>query len=238
LNAATVRLSQEIGIDNIILTARSVGIVSPLRPLPSLALGSAEVSPLEMGTAYSVLANQGVRHDPLFVEGILDPSGLRLDLEDDEDRSSHRAASPEAAFLVTHLLKGVIDQGTGQGVRRLGFDRPAAGKTGTTSDERDAWFVGYTPDLVTVVWVGFDQNERVALTGGAAALPIWTAFMKEGVAGHPVTDFSVPSGIIFERVNENGALCSDGTEEAFIEGTEPTQSCEGRLFKWFERLFF
>lgn len=239
LNAATVRLSQEIGIDKIILTARAVGIASPLRALPSLALGAAEVSPLEMATAYSVLANQGLRNNPLFVEGILDPSGMRLDQEEDEEaRLPHQAASPQAAFLVTHLLKGVVDQGTGQGVRRLGFERPAAGKTGTTSDERDAWFVGYTPDLVTVVWVGFDQNERMALTGGAAALPIWTAFMKEGVAGYPVTDFLVPSGIIFEKVNENGVVCHDGEEEAFLEGTEPTQSCEGRIFKWLERLFF
>lgn len=238
LNAATVRLSQQIGIENIILTAQAIGIVSPLKPLPSLALGSAEVSPLEIGTAYSVLANQGLRHDPLFVMGILDPSGMRLDQEEEELRSSQQATSRQAAFLVTHLLRGVIEQGTGNGVRKLGFSRPAAGKTGTTSDERDAWFVGYTPDLVTVVWVGFDQNERVALTGAAAALPIWTAFMKEGMAGYPTADFPVPPGITFVKVNENGALCPDGKEEAFIEGTEPTQSCEGRIIKWLERLFF
>lgn len=238
LNTATVRLSQEVGIEKISNVARALGVTSPLKDLPSLALGTSEVSPLEMAIAYATLASQGIKRDPLFVEGVIDPANLRLDSPDSEEVLFPEVISPQAAFLVTHLMKGVIESGTGQGVRRLGFDRPAAGKTGTTSDERDAWFAGYTPDLVTVVWVGFDQNDPVELTGAAAALPIWTAFMKEAVAATSPTDFPPPAGIVFERVNENGKTCLDGKEEAFIEGTEPTQSCRGGVFKWFEQLFF
>jgi len=238
LNAATVRLSQEVGIEKIIATARALGVTSPLKDLPSLALGTSEVSPLEMGVAYATLASQGVKREPIFVQGVIDPANLRLDSSDADSPSPSEAISPQAAFLVTHLMEGVINSGTGQGVRKLGFDRPAAGKTGTTSDERDAWFAGYTPELVTVVWVGFDQNDPVALTGAQAALPIWTSFMKEAVAATPTTSFTPPAGIVFKRVNENGKVCRDGKEEAFIEGTEPTQSCEGGFFKWFEHLFF
>lgn len=238
LNAATVRLSQEIGIEKIMATARAAGITSPMKELPSLALGASEVSPLEIGMAYATLANQGIRQKPTFVDGIIDPAGLRIDGANEEEEFNPQAVSPQAAFLTTHLLRGVLEEGTGKGVRQLGFDRPAAGKTGTTSDERDAWFVGYTPDLVTVVWVGFDQNERIKMTGAAAALPIWTAFMKEVSLGEPPSDFSVPAGIVFEKVNGNGIRCPDGREEAFIEGTEPSQSCEGRFLKWLERLFF
>ncbi|MBI3803884.1 MAG: PBP1A family penicillin-binding protein [Nitrospirae bacterium] len=241
LNAATVRLSQQVGIEKIVGTARALGVTSPLKELPSLALGTSEVSPLEMAVAYAALANQGVKREPLFVEGISDPANLRVDAADTNEAEGvppSAGVSPQAAFLVTHLMKGVIESGTGQGVRKLGFDRPAAAKTGTTSDERDAWFAGYTPDLVTVVWVGFDQNDPVELTGAAAALPIWTAFMKEAVAAKRPTDFIPPTGIVFKRVNENGKLCSSGREEAFIEGTEPTESCERGILRWFEKLFF
>ncbi len=238
LNAATVRLSQEVGIEKIITTARALGVTSPLKDLPSLALGTSEVSPLEIAVAYATLANQGFKREPLFVQGVIDPANLRLDSPDSDEIPPTEVISPQAAFLVTHLMRGVIESGTGQGVRKLGFDRPAAGKTGTTSDERDAWFAGYTPELVTVVWVGFDQNDPVELTGAQAALPIWTGFMKEALAATPPTDFTPPAGIVFKRVNENGNVCRDGKEEAFIEGTEPTQSCEGGVFKWFEHLFF
>ena len=238
LNAATVRLSQEVGIEKIIATARALGVTSPLKDLPSLALGTSEVSPLELAAAYATLAGQGIKREPLFVQGVIDPANLRLDSPDAEEIPPAEVVSPQAAFLVTYLMEGVIASGTGQGVRKLGFDRPAAGKTGTTSDERDAWFAGFTPELVTVVWVGFDQNDPIELTGAQAALPIWTAFMKEALAATPPTDFTPPAGIVFKRVNENGKVCRDGKEEAFIEGTEPTQSCEGGILKWFEKLFF
>ena len=237
-NTATVRLSQELGMDAVVTMAQDVGITSPLKPVPSLALGSVEVSPLEMGVAYSTLADGGIFHPATFLSGVIDPSGLAVAREGEEDRYTHRVVSEEAAYLVTHLMQGVIDTGTGQGVRRLGFVRPAAGKTGTTSQLRDAWFVGYTPELVTVVWVGFDKNQGGHLTGASSALPIWTDFMKKA-SFREARDFEVPSGVIFKKVNANGVVCEkEGVPEAFISGTEPTKTCEKGLFKWLKRLFF
>ncbi|MFQ5580366.1 MAG: PBP1A family penicillin-binding protein [Nitrospiria bacterium] len=239
LNTATVRLSQEVGIENIMNTAQKIGITSPLSAIPSLALGSLEVSPLEIGMAYGTLANQGVRQAPKFLLGVIDPAELPLDPEKKEEDASPGGVSAPAAYLVTHLLKGVVESGTGRGVRTLGFEKSAAGKTGTTTDGRDAWFAGYTPDLVTVVWIGFDQQQRGALSGSSAALPIWTKFMKKGDTGNPGSDFLVPSGIIFRSVNDKGQVCrEDGKEVPFIEGTEPEESCRKGLFKWLEGLFF
>jgi len=237
-NTVTVRLSQEIGIDAIVKMAKQIGIESDLQSLPSLALGSLEVTPLEMGGVYSILANGGIRHRPLFVSGIVDPSGLPIDESGDEPETARQVVSAEASYLVTHIMKGVIEKGTGRGVRRLGFDRPAAGKTGTTSGLRDAWFAGYTPDLVAVVWVGFDQNQGEGFSGASAAIPIWTQFMKEGAVGL-ARDFEIPPGVVFKPVNQNGVVCgSDGIDEAFIEGTEPPQSCEKGFIKWIKRFFF
>jgi len=239
LNTATVRLSQEVGIEKIMETAYKIGITSPLMAIPSLALGSLEVSPLEIGMAYSTLANHGLRNTPKFLLGVIDPAELPLDPEKGEVEDPAGGVSAPAAYLVTNLLQGVVDSGTGRGVRRLGFDKPAAGKTGTTSDGRDAWFAGYTPDLVAVVWVGFDQNQRGALSGASAALPIWTEFMKKADTGDPDNDFLVPSGIIFRSINEKGQVCrEDGKEVPFIEGTEPEESCKKGLFNWLEGLFF
>ncbi len=237
-NTATVRLSQELGMDAVVAIAKKIGIQSPLKPLPSLALGSIEVSPLEMGMAYATLANGGIRHKPLFLSGIIDPEGLPIAHEIDDDARSRRVISAEATYLVTHLMQGVIDSGTAQGVRRLGFKGSAAGKTGTSSGLRDAWFAGYTPDLVTVVWVGFDQNQEGEFTGASAALPIWTDFMKEA-AWTESSAFQVPEGIVLKKVNAQGILCEkDGIEAPFIIGTEPTQSCEKGILKWIKRFFF
>ncbi|MFQ5587257.1 MAG: PBP1A family penicillin-binding protein [Nitrospiria bacterium] len=239
-NTATVRLSQEVGMPTVVNMARELGIKSPLKPVPSLALGSIEVSPLEMGVAYSTLADGGVFHPARFIHGMIDPRGLPIEQEEDDstDLRSRRVVSESAVFLVTHLMRGVVDSGTGQDVRRLGFAAPAAGKTGTSSKLRDAWFVGYTPDLVTVVWVGFDKNQRGALTGASAALPIWTEFMKRASFSEP-RDFTPPEGVVLLKVNQSGKICEkDGLEEAFIVGTEPTQNCEKGILKWIRRLFF
>lgn len=236
-NTATVRLSQEIGIDALVTMAQDIGITSPMKSVPSLALGSVEVSPLEIGVAYSTLASGGVFHPAVFLSGVIDPSGLSVVRERGQDAVPHRVVSEEAAYLVTHLMEGVIDSGTGQGVRRLGFEPSAAGKTGTTSQLRDAWFVGYTPDLLTVVWVGFDQSQGGRLTGASSALPIWTAFMKKASFAEP-RDFEVPSGVVFKKVNANGVICEKGgVEEAFISGTEPTKTCKGGILNWLKRLF-
>ena len=141
-------------------------------------------------------------------------------------------ARPDTTFLVTNMMRSVINEGTGGGVRAAGFTLDAAGKTGTTNDLRDAWFVGFTPELLTVVWVGFDDNQPVGLSGAQAALPIWTEFMKRALAGHSSASFKVPDGIVFADVDrDTGRLatpdCPRVVTEAFIDGTEPTLFCAG-----------
>jgi len=227
LNAATARLAHQVGIEPIRTLARRMGIVSPLPPYPSLALGALEVSPFEIARAYAVLANQGLGAVPRATRKVLDEAGEPI-----ERRPVRlgRVISPEAAYLTTHLMEGVLDYGTGRGAREQGFTRPAAGKTGTTNDERDAWFAGFTPDLLAVVWVGFDKREPLGLTGAQAALPIWTSFMKQATAAYPQSSFLPPPGIALRRIDPyTGELatpnCPETLEEAFWKGHEPTRTC-------------
>lgn len=224
-NVATVRVLQEVGPEKVIETAQAVGIDSPLKNVPSLALGTSEITPLELASAYATIANGGLRTRPYFIDSIVNNSGEILD-QHFQDR--YAVVTPQAAYLVNYLLQGVVERGTGQGIRRLSFLRPAAAKTGTTSGERDAWFIGFTPDLLALVWVGFDDNASLHLTGASAALPLWTLFMKRSLAGIPPSDFIPPPRIIFRKVDpETGLLCSKGIDEAFIEGTEPSNYCKG-----------
>jgi membrane carboxypeptidase/penicillin-binding protein len=203
-----------------------------LPALPSVALGAVEASPLEMATFYATLANGGARVAPrvidLLVEPERDPSVASW-----PQAPSVPVVSPETAYLVTSLLSGVIEHGTGRSVRALGFDYPAAGKTGTSSALHDAWFAGYTPGLLTLVWVGYDRPQPIGLTGAQAALPIWTSFMQQALEGEPARDFVPPAGVISRRIDPaSGKLaswrCPGGVSEWFITGTEPTESCEGR----------
>ena len=189
LNSATGRVAQDVGIRRVRDLAHRLGIQSPLPALPSLALGSAEVTPLEVAVAFSTLANNGVRTRPLAVKQVIDQNTKVLEKR---DVRVEQVVSPQLANAMNQLLKGVLDRGTASGARRLGFTRPAAGKTGTTNDYKDAWFVGYTPDLLAVVWVGFDGQSKLNLSGADAALPIWTEFMKAATASMPVTDFVGP----------------------------------------------
>src|SRR5262249_14825073 len=138
--------------------------------------------------------------------------------------------SPQVTYLVTHLLEGVIDHGTGRGVRTAGFERAAAGKTGTTNDYGDAWFAGYTPDLVTVVWGGFDHRRPLGLSGAQAALPIWTAFMRAATAGRPARDFDVPEGVSLVTIDPASGLratagCPERVTEAFLDADAPVDAC-------------
>lgn len=242
LNASTVKIAQETGIENIILTAKALGIESPLQNIPSIALGTIELTPLEVGVAYSTIANSGIRPVPISIKDVIDKDGNVIEKKVLE---MEQAASPQAAFVLTHLLKGVIDNGTAMAVRQMGFNRPAAGKTGTTSDYKDAWFVGYTPELLSLVWVGFDQKDVINLSGSQAALPIWTDFMKNALGNTENSDFLPPQGIVFKKVDRKSGLlanssCPDSVEEAFIEGTEPTEECSGEkggIIKWFKGIF-
>ena len=227
LNSATARIAREVGIKNVRDMAFRLGIQSPLPAFPSLALGSAEVTLLEVGVAFSTLANNGVRTTPIAVKDVVDQRHRSLERR---DIRVEKALSPQLTFMMNHLLKGVIDRGTGRGARTNGFDRPAAGKTGTTNDLRDAWFVGYTPDLLAVVWVGFDNQSKLGLSGAQAALPIWTEFMKRATTGTPVTDFAPPAGIKMVDIDPDSGYratpnCPQTIREAFFEGDEPKGFC-------------
>jgi penicillin-binding protein 1B len=189
LNSATGRVAQDVGIRRVREIAQRLGIQSPLPAVPSLALGSAEVTPLEVAVAFSTIANGGVRTRPLAVKLVMDQDAQPLEKR---DVRVEQVINPQLAHMMNNLLKGVLDRGTATAARRMGFTRPAAGKTGTTNDYKDAWFVGYTPDLLAVVWVGFDGQSKLNLSGSEAALPIWTDFMKSATANMPVIDFVQP----------------------------------------------
>lgn len=227
LNAATTRLAHEVGLRPILDVARDMGIESPLPPYPSVVLGTGEVSPFEVASAYSVLANSGLRARPLSIREVFDRSGTRVERRPVE---IEQVISPETAYLVTHLMEGVLDRGTAGRARRMGFTRPAAGKTGTTDDYRDAWFAGFTPNLLAVVWVGFDHRTDLRLAGSEAALPIWTEFMKTATAGLPASGFTPPPGVAVVRIDPlSGQLatpnCPRSFDEAFLRGQEPTTPC-------------
>ena len=227
INVATARfLYENIGPEKAAATARAMGIKSPLAPVPALALGASGVNLLELTSAYGVWANQGMLAEPICVRYILDMEGNILE---ENTPPARRVLKEEVAYLMAYLMKGVVDEGTGRNLRKLhGFNRPAAGKTGTTNDEADAWFLGFTPDLVAGVWVGFDEYGRsIGYTGALAALPIWADFMTAVVDG-PVKDFPVPEGIVFRDVDaETGLPATNKTtnivREAFIKGTEPNE---------------
>ena len=227
LNSATARIARDIGIKRVRDIAQRLGIQSPLPAVPSLALGAAEVTPLEVAVAFSTLANNGVRTRPLAVKQVVGGEG---EVREKHNVRVEKVLSPQVAFIMNHLLKGVFDRGTAAAARSWGFTRPAAGKTGTTNDYKDAWFVGYTPDLLAVVWVGFDNKAKLGLSGAQAALPIWTEFMKLATASTPITDFVPPPGVKIVEIDPlSGQLatpnCSYVLREAFIEGDEPKTTC-------------
>ncbi|MCZ6562884.1 MAG: PBP1A family penicillin-binding protein [Deltaproteobacteria bacterium] len=227
LNSATARIASEVGIKKVRDVAYRLGLQGPLPLLPSLALGAVEVTPLEMARAFSTLANGGVRTNPLAVKQVIDQ---RSQILEKRNVRVKKVITPQVAFMMNHMLKGVLDRGTGRGARRRGFNRPAAGKTGTTNDTRDAWFAGYTPDLLAVVWVGFDRQSELGLTGAQAALPIWTEFMKQATAGSPLTDFNPPPGIEFIDVDPLSGYratpnCPRVVREAFFKSEAPLAFC-------------
>ena len=192
LNAATARIAQDVGIKKVREMAYRMGIESRLPLLPSLSLGAVEVTPLELAGAFSALANNGVRTHLLSIKNVVDRNGTVLEKRNIRVK---RVISPQVAFDMNRMLRGVVDRGTARRARVMGFTRPAAGKTGTTNDARDAWFAGYTPDLLALVWVGFDRQSELGLSGSRAALPIWTDFMKQATSRLPVTDFVTPPGV-------------------------------------------
>ncbi len=226
LNVPTVRIAQSVGTHRITQLVRDLGIRSPLEENLSIALGTSEVSLLEITAAFGAIAQGGLVVPPTPIRSVIAPTGEPLWHAIIE---RHQAASPQSAYLVTALLKGVVERGTAARAKAMGLQGIVAGKTGTTDDYRDAWFVGYTPDLVIGVWVGFDDGSDLRLTGAQAALPIWTDFARQVIPSNS-PNFPIPTEVITRDVDpQTGQLatseCPEVVSEVFIEGTEPTDYC-------------
>jgi penicillin-binding protein 1B len=226
LNVPIVRVAQALGPEAIVDVARRMGIESPLEPVPSLALGAGETSPLELARAYALLANGGERVEARSAFHVTD-ARLQPLLESPARRA--REFDPSEVRLVTSALEGVVDHGTGRSLRALGYRGPVAGKTGTTNDARDAWFVGYTPELVAAVWVGFDDGRPLGLTGSRAALPIFARFLTGALGPEGGGGFAEPPGLESVAIHAGsglraGFLCW-GEPEWFLAGSAPRERC-------------
>jgi penicillin-binding protein 1B len=237
LNIPVVRVAHKIGVTPLIAMLRRFGITTPLADNLSVALGSSPVSLVDITSAYAGLANSGVVVRPVAVSNMVRETGETL-WSPALDR--RQAASPQGAYLVTSLLKGVVDRGTGAKARTLGVQGPVAGKTGTTDGYRDAWFVGYTSDIAIGVWVGFDDERPIKLTGSQAALPIWSELAARLIPLDQ-SDFEAPPEIVQREIDpKTGQLatsqCPERTPEVFIAGTEPTVYCEVHGGGLWERL--
>ena len=237
LNVPVVRTAHRTGMPALTRQLQAFGITTPLANNLSLALGSSSVSLLEITAAYAGLANGGVVIRPVALSNLTREGGETI-WSPPLDRS--QAATPQGAFLVTSLLKGVVDRGTASKARALGVKGPVAGKTGTTDGSRDAWFVGYSPDIAIGVWVGFDDERPLKLTGAQAALPIWSELAVRLIPGD-LPDFEVPRGVVQRRIDpRTGQLatsrCPENKSEYFITGTEPKTYCEVHGGGLWERL--
>jgi penicillin-binding protein 1B len=227
-NIATIKVAEMTGYERIAELWKSIGATTSARPYPSIALGVFEATPMEVATAFTIFPSLGeVRQlEPIIgmtVGGQPVPPGERP--------APRRVARKDTTFLVTNMLRSVINEGTAASARGAGFALDAGGKTGTTNDLRDAWFAGFTPELLTVVWVGYDDNQALGLSGSQAALPIWTNFMIGALAGRGNVPFEPPEGISFLQIDrDTGKLAVPGCPrtclEAFLAGTEPTEYCE------------
>jgi penicillin-binding protein 1B len=229
LNVPTVEVAEMIGYDKVAALAKRAGLNGKIKPFPSIALGAFEVTPMEIARAWTIFANEGKRLEPHAL--------LRVVGADGKESKSYKydetpVLSPQVAYMMTHLLEGVIAEGTAASVRPRGFDLPAAGKTGTS---RDGWFAGYTKDFLVITWVGFDNNDDLNLEGAKSALPIWTDFMIKAAQLYPPLnieemEFKAPEGIEFVKIDSMSHLpatssCPETFSEAFITGTVPTMMC-------------
>ncbi|KAF0217018.1 MAG: penicillin-binding protein [Geobacteraceae bacterium] len=254
VNVVSVKILESIGVNYAVEYAKKLGITSPLSANLTLALGSSSLTPMELTTAYAVFASGGYRLTPYFITKVVDGEGKvleeisppRVPVFDSATSAQKISAdggeiapqeggaltpvpviSPETSYIMTNLMESVVTSGTGQRAKALG--RPVAGKTGTTNDMKDAWFVGYVPQLVAGVWVGYDQEKSLGASGsgGQAAAPIWTEFMQRSLGGIPIQGFTPPANVTFAMIDRRtGRLAREGSEgsamECFITGTEPT----------------
>ena len=222
-NSTAIQISELVGPEHVVETAHRLGFSGPIGAYKSIALGVAEVTVLEMAAAYGVFANYGLQVKPTLIERIVDDSDQTIFTHQPQIR---QAITPDLAAQMVHLLRQTVDRGTGRRVRTLGFARPTAGKTGTTNDNTDAWFTGFTPDLVASVWVGFDDRRShklvdtrgVQITGGSGAAPIWTDFMIAVNEERPEKDFDVPEDVMIHSVDpRTGKVRSKPNKD----GTQP-----------------
>ncbi|MFH1754857.1 MAG: PBP1A family penicillin-binding protein, partial [Candidatus Latescibacterota bacterium] len=229
INVVSARLVLSIGPLTVINIARKLGIKSPLQNVYSIALGSSDVTLFEMTNAFATLAAGGVRSEPIAVKKVLDRDGAVL-----EDNPVYReeVLSPQNAYMITNMLESALNEGTGQSARLMGFSEPAAGKTGTTNDCTNGWFIGYTTEIAVGVWTGFEENRTMGrgMYGGRVSLPTWANIMKAYYVDHHAEPFPEPTGIIHRVICEESGLLSTAKcvrlrREVFIEGTEPRRTC-------------
>jgi penicillin-binding protein 1B len=242
LNNATISLAQMVGFGNVASLARSAGIKSAMGT-PSVALGTYSASPLDMAGAYTVFANGGIKIDPWLLASVRAPNG---DVLNDYTPVTKPVLDPRVAYLTTSMMEGVMNFGYGYEARRRGFLAPAAGKTGTSND---AWFAGYTSNLICIVWIGNDDYKDIKLPGAVAAAPIWAEFMKAAVKLPQYSDtreFAAPAGVTIVQLDKETNLLADAScpnktyNAAFLDGTEPTDTCDhlnGDQRSIFQKLF-
>jgi penicillin-binding protein 1B len=230
LNVPTVKVAEMVGYKKVVEMANRAGLRG-IDATPAVALGSYEVTPLDIAGAYTMFANQGVLVKPSFVTMVRAENGESIYTNKVEKT---RVLDPRVAYLVTNLMEEVLRSGTGAGLRgRSGFNAPAAGKTGTSQGERDGWFVGYTTELMCIVWVGFDDNRELNLEGAHSAAPIWGEFMKRALQYREYSaakPFSVPDGIVTVQIDPLSGMpatpmCPETTAEVYVAGTQPVGSC-------------
>src|SRR5437763_11703729 len=228
LNVATVKVAELIGYGRVVQVARKMGLGMNIQPTPSVALGAYEMTPIDVAAGYTTFATMGTRAAPQCLRIVVNADGTPLEKFTPQ---THLALDPRVAFLVDSLLKDVLNRGTGAGVRARGFTLPAAGKTGTS---RDGWFAGFTSNLLCVIWIGFDDNRDLGITGGAADAPIWADFMTKATSISPyrdVKDFSMPDGVQSVVIDPESLQlatpnCPTTREEVYVAGSAPTDFCE------------
>jgi penicillin-binding protein 1B len=228
LNVATVKVAELIGYGRVVQVARQMGLGNNIHPTPAVALGAYEMTPVDVAAAYTAFADGGIRAEPEFIHHIVGADGAA---EEKSTPQTHAVLDPRINYLVTSLLKDVMNKGTAAGVRARGFSLPAAGKTGTS---RDGWFSGFTNNLVCVIWIGFDDNRDLGLPGGTAAAPIWADFMIKATtlpAYKDVKDFDPPDGVQTVSIDPESLElatpnCPTTRDEVYVAGSAPTQMCE------------
>lgn len=229
INVVTIKLLEKLGTGPVVNLARRMGISAAITPNLSLGLGTSEMTMLEMVQAFSVFANQGVRVEPYAIQEVQDAAGRVLETH---TPTAQEVLDPQTAYIMVNTMKDVIDKGTGRIVSRMGFTRPAAGKTGTTNNNIDAWFIGFTPDLCCAVWLGYDERQSLGpkQTGGTAAAPVWAQYMKEALAGIEPRDFPMPDNLVTKKIcMDTGLLaaprCFRTRLEVFKKDTAPSRAC-------------